>query len=581
MAASFSFANLTLGDQCFKSPCYDAITVSGDSVVADIVRVRAAERGIGETGSKARVLEVRVAKDDGLVGDDAMIVCRGGRATVRGSRRRALVHGVGVLLRQMTWQDGRFTLPDGEWSFSPQSSLRQSYFARQGHNVYFMWNDRQLARYCEDLMLWGYNSVHVHSLPMLNFKSTYEDDPEARQFLDVFARLSVRLKELDMMLQDSGMANLGFVDTPDELKAVPNKAIERKPLNSGVRICPNAPGAMDYILRCQRARFASLKRRGVEDLDCVRFWPYDEGGCGCDKCHPWGANGFLKIVDALMPEIRRQFPSAKTMVSTWYFTQLDWSGFYKWLEKTPNRPDYVLADDYGPYRFPTYPVEHDLPEGVKLVTFPEISMNMRYPWGGYGAVCYPEYIRDRYRQTKGRACGFSCYSEGIYEDLNKVLTCGIYTSPSNSLEETCDQYARYELGLKDGRRLAELVRAFEKNLLFERISPAVAVNALQTAEAIDDEMLPRFRTAWRWRELYLRAVIDFEASRPGGSLHTAASDAAFAELVRLSLAEPHKGDYKDQFHERTRPPSPGPEAEARGVWPYRPANRPEKRGGSK
>lgn len=551
---------------------YDAIVVSGDSVVADIVRVRAAERGVCEPGPEAHVLEIRLERGDQFVGDEAAIVCGGGRATVRGSRRRALVQGVGVLLRQMTWQDGSFSLPDGEWAFRPQVPLRQAYFARQCHNVYHMWNDRQLARYCEDLMLWGFNSVHVNALSALNFKSTYEEDPEARQCLDVFARLSARLKELDMMLQDGVMVNLGFIDTPDELKAAPNKAIERKLPDFGARICPNAPGAMDYILRCQRALFASLKRRGVDSLDCVRFWPYDEGGCGCDKCHPWGANGYLKIVDALVPEIRREFPSAKTMVSTWYFTQLDWTGFYKWFEKTPNRPDYVLADDYGPYRFPTYPVEHALPADVKLVTFPEISMNGRSPWGGYGAVCYPEYLRDRYRQTKGRARGFCCYSEGIYEDLNKVLTCGIYASPSNSIEETCDEYARYELGLKDGRRLAELVRAFEKNLQIKKLSPVVATNALQAAEAMEVEMLPRFRTAWRWRELYLRAVIDFEASRPGGSLHTVASDAAFAELVRLSLAEPHKGDYKDKFHGRTRPPSPGPEAEAKGVWPYRPAN---------
>lgn len=164
-------------------PCYDAISVSGDTVVADIVRVRASERGVGEPGPKARILEVRVTKDDRLVGDDAVIVCKGGRATVRGLRRRAFVQGIGVLLRQMTWRNGTFSLPDGEWSFRPKSSLRQAYFARQCHNVYYMWDDLQLARYCEDLMLRGFNSVHVNSLPMLNFRTQWGQShltPEVR-----------------------------------------------------------------------------------------------------------------------------------------------------------------------------------------------------------------------------------------------------------------------------------------------------------------------------------------------------------------------------------------------------------------
>ena len=39
-------------------------------------------------------------------------------------------------------------------------------------------------------------------------------------------------------------------------------------------------------------------------LDIVTFWPYDEGGCACEKCKPWGSNGYLssRVTCAARPE---------------------------------------------------------------------------------------------------------------------------------------------------------------------------------------------------------------------------------------------------------------------------------------
>jgi hypothetical protein len=34
-------------------------------------------------------------------------------------------------------------------------------------------------------------------------------------------------------------------------------------------------------------------------LGFIVMWPYDQGGCTCSHCAPWGTNGFLKVAEPL------------------------------------------------------------------------------------------------------------------------------------------------------------------------------------------------------------------------------------------------------------------------------------------
>ena len=62
-----------------------------------------------------------------------------------------------------------------------------------------------------------------------------------------------------------------------------------------------------------------------------------------------------------------------------------------------------------------------MPGGLPLLNFPDISMYGQNPWGGYGANPHPGRLQQRWDETKKKLSGGFPYSEGIYEDINKVI----------------------------------------------------------------------------------------------------------------------------------------------------------------
>jgi hypothetical protein len=68
-------------------------------------------------------------------------------------------------------------------------------------------------------------------------------------------------------------------------------------------------------------------------------------------------------------------------------------------------------------------------------------------------------------------------------------------------------------------------------------TPASARRAFELMTAADARLTPRARQSWRWRILYLRALIDDSLSRTNGKLRGAELRQAFDELVRIYHAQ--------------------------------------------
>src|SRR5690606_21908111 len=84
-------------------------------------------------------------------------------------------------------------------------------------------------------------------------------------------------------------------------------------------------------------------------LDAIIFWPYDEGGCGCDECWPWGARGFPKLSKEISYLARKKFPHIEIVLSTWVFDTPnagEWAGLSKFLENNQGWVDYIMADSH-------------------------------------------------------------------------------------------------------------------------------------------------------------------------------------------------------------------------------------------
>jgi hypothetical protein len=53
---------------------------------------------------------------------------------------------------------------------------------------------------------------------------------------------------------------------------------------------------------------------------------------------------------------------------------------------------------------------------------------------------------------------------------------------------------------------------------------------------VDNLLTPQAKTAWRWRQLYLRTLLDAELKANGGKPNDTCNE-AFAELIKIYHAE--------------------------------------------
>jgi hypothetical protein len=455
----------------------------------------------------------------------------GGGVRIAGNDERGLLYGVGKFLRTSRYDQGGFS--PGAWRgvSVPACPVRGVYFATHFANYYESAPIEEVQRYVEDLALWGVNSLVLH-FPHWQFDGF--DDPAAVRFLD-------RLKDIMRAAHGAGMgvglieaANDAFKSSPAELRNTPVPDPSGRHGNFGVQLCPAKPKAHEAILRDWDRLLDVFADVG---LDYINYWPYDEGGCGCKDCWPWGARGYPKLCRELSASVRRKFPEARIILSTWTYDTPpcgEWEGLTKALAEDKSWVDYIQADAHGD--FPRYPLEKGVPGGLPLLNFPEISMWGQSPWGGYGANPLPGRLQRLWDQTQKKLSGGFPYSEGIYEDLNKVIVNQFYWDPARPAADTVKEYIAFEYGPDVVNELASVVETLEKNHLRKGIGPG-AVAAFESVRNAEAKLTPQAKSAWRWRIFFLRALIDKELFARQGRREGPALKEAFGELTRIYHAE--------------------------------------------
>jgi hypothetical protein len=206
----------------------------------------------------------------------------------------------------------------------------------------------------------------------------------------------------------------------------------------------------------------------------------------------------------------------------------------KALAEDKSWADYIQADAHED--FPRFPLDRGVPGSLPLLNFPEISMWGQGPWGGYGANPLPARLQRLWNQTQRKLSGGTPYSEGIYEDINKAICSQFYWDPKRPAVETVREYAAFEFSPDVADDVVKVVEVFEKNHLRGQIGPS-AEEAFERVKSIETKLTPRARAAWRWRIVYLRALIDHELLKTHGKLEGKTLRDAFRELTAIYHAE--------------------------------------------
>jgi hypothetical protein len=542
------------------------------SPTTEAPRVRV-DPATGELGRKALALLSRYVRErsgltvvedaagDVVLGLDAALPPESYRISgadpvrIDGGDGRGLIYGLGKWLRASGFGPGCISPANWRGTSEPVNPVRAIYFASHFHNWYHIAPIEEVERYVEELALYGCNCLSVW-FDLHHYGSI--DDPAARAMIDRLRAILTAANRVGIGASMTMLGNEGFTSTPDALKATDavQNGYHRSPGGFyNTEVCPSQPGGMELILRNREAVFEAFA--GIQ-FDYIWIWPYDQGGCTCADCAPWGANGFLRTAKPVAALINQHFPEAKVIFSTWYFDRFvegEWAAFHKWVDESkPDWFDVMMIDGYC--GFPEYPLEHGVPGDFPVVGFTEISMQGNGPWGGYGANPRPGHWADYWGRSKHIQSGNFPYSEGIYEDINKFLMLQLNWSPDREVDEILAEYASGWFGSEFA---ADLVTAFHMmesdegtgfggvtETAEESDAPPSFRNAsgFPQAEAcealidsIDSRLPDAVRTSWRWRVVRLRALIDAQLKQTGLRFNDTL-DAAFAELTEIYHADP-------------------------------------------
>jgi len=229
-----------------------------------------------------------------------------------------------------------------------------------------------------------------------------------------------------------------------------------------------------------------------------------------------------ELVMPLLEEIARRMaprhPKAKVWLSLQGFNKVKEEAVYQWIEQ--RQPDWLGGLVAGPSSPPISRTRQRLPARYGLRLYPDLTHNKicqyQVPnWDqAYALTLGREAVNPRpaefaliHNRYAAASVGFISYSDGVHDDVNKVVWSALAWDPSQPVREIVRDYARlfFEPSL-DGE-IADAILALERNW-----QGPLAVNGAVESTLLSwrrlEEKAPRLESNWRWQMCLLRAVYD-------------------------------------------------------------------------
>jgi hypothetical protein len=227
---------------------------------------------------------------------------------------------------------------------------------------------------------------------------------------------------------------------------------------------------------------------------------------------PWSAD--------MAKRLHKAWPKAELIISDQKFVEQDLADFYNYINE--NKPKWLAGIAYGPgtHHDLDWSLEH-LPKGYKVRHYPDITHNNRCQFGvpnwdtRHGQTLDREGVNPRPTQMKAAhnhyaamTNGFGSYSDGVHDDLNKVVWSALAWDPDADLDTILLDYGRVFFGENVGADVAEGLRMLERNMEGMLISNENVPKALAQWEMIGVKGGDAVRGNWRYQLYYFRAMFD-------------------------------------------------------------------------
>jgi len=391
-----------------------------------------------------------------------------------GADVRGLLFGIGKLLRIAEMSQGSVILPHNlDIKSSPEYSMRGHQLGyRNTANSWDAWTVEQFDQYIRELALFGSNSI------------------EGIPFQQVTKSVHMRLPRQEMDIEISKICNAYDLDywiwIPSEADLTDEKVREEE-------------------LKMNEDFYKAIPR-----LDGV-FFP---GGDPGDN-HPREVMSYLEKLSTIL---HKYHPKAGMWISLQGFDDEKVDYFFNYLYK--DEPDWLTGVAYGPSS-PEVDVERKrLPAKYKHRLYGDLTHTVRcqYPtenWDQAYALTegrevsnpQPYYYAKVFREDALFTDGFLSYSDGIHDDVNKVIWNQMGWNADMEVREVMIEYCRFFFGAEVAEAAADGILSLERNWdgpLVQNGSVLATMEHWRNLEAAN----PLLQSNWRWQLLLLRAYYD-------------------------------------------------------------------------
>ena len=396
-----------------------------------------------------------------------------------GGDDRGILYAIGEFLRQADLSKNKIWVDKkNEISSAPLYSIRGHQLGyRNTANSWDSWNEKQFEQYIRDLALFGSNAIE--NIP-------FQDGP-------LGPLMKIPREEMNLKLSQICL-NYGldyWVWTPADIDLADEAKFKQE-----------VQFHADFYKKCPK-------------LDGV-FFPGGDPGSN----HPRYVMPFLKAISA---ELKKHHPEAGMWISLQGFSDEEVNYFYEYLEK--NKPDWLAGVVSGPSSPDMANTRYRLPKQYKHRHYPDLTHTVRcqYPtenWDQAFALTegrevsnpQPAYYTKIHNRFAPLTDGFLSYSDGVHDDVNKVIWSQMSWDPTKDVRDVMVEYARLFFGHAISEQVADGILALERNW----VGPVEENGGIETTFAFCknlENQNPGLKLNWRWQQLVMRAYYDTYVKR--------------------------------------------------------------------
>ena len=391
-----------------------------------------------------------------------------------GADTRGILYGVGKLLATSVMSDSQILLTANiDVASSPEFSLRGHQFGyRNTANSWDAWTIEQFDQHFREQILFGANS----------FENTpFQDKPPSVLMKYPREEMNIALSKI-CEKYDADY----WIWTPADID-LKDKKLRQAELDKHRLLYQQAPR-----------------------LDGV-FFPGGDPG----ENHPADVLPFLEELASLL---KQYHPNAGMWISLQGFDDEKVNFFFKYMDD--KNPDWLTGVVNGPSSPPIDTERKRLSKKYKLRHYPDITHSVRcsYPvkqWDQafaltLGRECtnpQPVYYAGIHNQYAASSDGFLSYSDGVHDDVNKIVWNQMGWNTKNDVKNVVVEYCNFFFGSTVGKDAADGILALEQNWVGPLANNANIRKTLAHWKKLEAEN-PQLASNWRWQQLVMRAYYD-------------------------------------------------------------------------